>query len=310
MFRLLLIYLSITLFLSADTFTRTKVLMGTFITISVDEKDLHTVEHGFKIMQDVDLALSSYKNSSPVFKLNRDKKVKIDNYTYQAFELSKIYYKRSDGYFDITVGSITKDLYRFGNEERLASNKELKDAKVGFNRIHFTKRDASLEKGLKVDFGGMGKGFGVDKVAHYFRANAIKARISASGDIRCLDICSIDIQDPFSDGVLLSFRTTKEDLGISTSGNYNRYVSSIKNNHLINPKSKESQTKFVSITLVGELSSSELDAYATASSVMSIKKAYEFLDSLGVDYIVLQSDGELNKKTGKYINLSYLKIIL
>ena len=283
--------------------TRTKVIMGTFITISVNAKDSHLVKHGFKIMQDVDTALSSYKKNSPVFKLNRDKKAKIDNYTYEAFKLSQMYYKRSDGYFDITVGSITKDLYRFGEQQRVASSKELKDAKVGFNRVDFTKSDASLEEGVKVDFGGMGKGFGVDKVAGYFRANAINARISASGDIRCLDICSIDIQDPFSDGILLSFRTIKEDLGITTSGNYNRYVVSTKNNHLINPKSKVSQTKFVSITLVGELSSSDLDAYATASSVMSIKKAYVFLDSLGVDYIVLQSDGKLKKKINRYLDI-------
>ncbi len=41
------------------------------------------------------------------------------------------------------------------------------------------------------------------------------------------------------------------------------------------------------------MTSSYLDAYATASSVMPIKKAYEFLESLGVAYIVLQSDKNL-----------------
>lgn len=301
MFRLLLLYLSLTLLLSAEMLTRTKILMGTFTTISVDEKDAHFVEHGFKIIKDVELSLSTYNKNSPIFKLNRDKKAKLNNYAYEAFEQSKAYYKRSDGYFDITVGSITKDLYRFGDEERVASIKELEAAEVDLSKVNFSESYVSLEEGVKVDFGGMGKGFGVDKVAAYFRANGIKAKIAMSGDIRCLDICNIDIQDPFSDGAIASFRTKKEDLGITTSGNYNRYVLSEKNNHLINPKSKKSQTKFVSITLVGELSSSELDAYATASSVMPVKKAYAFLDSLGVDYIVLQSDGELKKKIGKYI---------
>ncbi len=281
--------------------------MSTFITISVDEKDKDFIEHGFKIMKDVDLALSSYKKNSPVFILNRDKKVKISNYTYEAFRLSEIFYKKSDGYFDITIGSITKDLYRFGEDERVPLRGELADAKVSFSGVHFNEDEASLDEGVKIDFGGMGKGFGVDRVAEFFRANGVKdARISASGDIRCLGLCSIDIQNPFSEDVLASFKTTKKDLGISTSGNYNRYVESTKNNHLINPKLKESQTKFTSITLVGKLGSCELDAYATASSVMPMKKAYEFLDYIGVAYIVLQSDGELKISSNISEYTSYL----
>ncbi|NOR58035.1 MAG: FAD:protein FMN transferase [Sulfurimonas sp.] len=268
--------------------------MGTFITISVDDKDKHLVEHGFKIMKNVDASLSSYKKSAVIYRLNQNKEVELDSYSYQALKQSKELYKNSDGYFDITIGSITKDLYRFGEQERVPSSKELSDAKVNFRGVYFNKNKASLAKGIKVDLGGMGKGFGVDKVAAYFRANSVEARISASGDIRCLDICSIDVQDPFSDDKLLSFKTSKKDLGITTSGNYNRYVKSTKNNHLINPKLKKSQTKFVSITLIGSMSSSFLDAYATASSVMPLKEAYEFLDSLELAYIVLQSDGEMN----------------
>ena len=268
--------------------------MSTFVTISVDIKDKRYIEHGFKIMKDVDFALSSYNKKAPIFKLNRDKKVKIDTYTYEAFKLSQIFYKKSNAYFDITIGSITKDLYRFGENERVPSNKSLEDAVVNFNGIHFSKEEASLEKGVKVDFGGMGKGFGVDRVAEYFRVNGIKeVRISASGDIRCLNLCYINITNPSSDDILASFKTVKKDLGITTSGNYNRFVKSTNNNHLINPKTKKPQIKFISITLIGELSSCELDAYATASSVMPMKKAYEFLDALGVAYIVLQSDGEL-----------------
>ncbi|MFT7004747.1 MAG: thiamine biosynthesis lipoprotein [Sulfurimonas sp.] len=287
------LYIFFTLTLEAQTFSRTQVIMSTFITISVDEKDKNLVEHGFNIMKKVDASLSSYKKSAVIYRLNRDKKIKLDSYTYQALKESKKLYKNSDGYFDITVGSITKDLYHFGEQERVPTTKELSCAKVNFKGIHFNKDRATLDKGIKVDLGGIGKGFGVDKVAGYFRANGVDAKISASGDIRCLDICAIDVQDPFSDEILLSFKTSKRDLGITTSGNYNRYVASTKNNHLINPKSKKSQTKFVSITLIGSLSSSFLDAYATASSVMPVRKAYEFLDSLEVAYIVLQSDAKM-----------------
>lgn len=269
--------------------------MATFVTISTDEKDKDFITDGFAIIKDIEASLSSYNSKATIYLLNKNFHVKLDNYTYEALVLSKKYHAQTDGYFDITIGSITKDLYRFGEDERIATAKELKDAKININALRFNKKEAFIEKGIKIDLGGMGKGFAVDKVADYFRDKGIdNAVISASGDIRCLSTCKIDVQNPFlEDDSLLSFETTKEDLGITTSGNYNRYIFSTKNNHLIDPKAKKPQAKFISITLIGELPSSDLDAYATAASVMPAKKAYEFLDKLGVGYIILGSDERL-----------------
>ncbi len=274
--------------------SRTQISMGTFITVSVEEKDKKYIEDGFRIIKDVENSLSSYKKTTPIFKLNRDKKAKLDSYSYEALRLSQKYYKRSGGYFDITIGSITKDLYRFGEDERAPKMQELQEAFVSFDALSFCKTEARLNKFTKLDLGGMGKGFGVDKVVAYFKKNAVeRAVISLSGDIRCLATCSIDIQDPFSDTVFASFQTRKSETGISTSGNYNRYVDSVEYNHLINPKSKLSQKSFSSITLIATLPNSDLDAYATAASVMPIKKAYSFLNSLNLAYIVIQNDKEL-----------------
>jgi len=286
----------------AQSISRMQVHMSTFMTISADDRYIKQIEDAFEIIKDVEGSISSYINSSIIYKLNKNKKVKLDEYTYDALLLSKKYYEKTDGFFDVTVGSITKDIYKFGEKEYLASDEELSNAKIGFNYLKFDNKNAYMQTGMKVDLGGMGKGFAVDKVAQYFRNNDIKkATISASGDIRCLDICSIDIQDPFKDATLLSFKTTKTDLAISTSGTYNRYIKSQKNNHLINPKEKKSQTKFISITLVGDMLNADLDAYTTASSVMPIDKAYKFLNSLDVAYIIVQSDSSI--KIGGNINL-------
>jgi len=278
----------------AKMISRTKVEMGTFITISLEEKNKNFIEEGFKILHKINLALSSYDKDGLIYKLNNQKEVDINHYTYEAFLFSKKYYTQTNGYFDITIGSITKDLYRFGLDEKVPTKEELQNAKVEFKSLSFTKNKATLKQGIKVDLGGMGKGFGVDKIALFYKKQNIqKGIISASGDIRCLGICSVDIQDPYSDGILGSFITKQKNLSITTSGNYNRYIDSLNHNHLINPKDKESQTKFISITLISNLNNSDIDAYATAASVMPIKKAYLFLDSLELGYVVLQSDGEL-----------------
>lgn len=293
-FRFFALSLFLWVSLCAETLTRIKIGLGTFITISADEKHINAVEEAFGIIEEVELALSSYKPSSPIYILNHEKLARLHPLTYEALNLSKQYYEQTQGYFDITVGSITKDLYRFGEDERVPSEEELKEAHVSFANLSFDAKKASLSAHAKVDLGGMGKGFAVDKATAFLREKKVDdAVISASGDIRCLAICKIEIQNPLAELPLASFETLAPDAAISTSGNYNRYVKSTQNNHLINPKKKVSQDKFISITLISHLPNSDIDAYATAASVMSSEKAYAFLDALPLAYIILQADKKL-----------------
>ena len=268
--------------------------MGTFVSISLDASQKREFAPVFGIVKAVDNSLSSYKKNSPIFQLNRDKKVKLDVYSLEALRLAERYYKGTDGYFNVAIGSITKDLYHFGEDERLPSEEALKRSDVNISALQIKNGIATIAKDMKIDLGGMGKGFCVDKVSAYLRKQGIqKARVAASGDIRCISRCRIDVQNPFSDKPLYSFITKEADMGISTSGNYNRYVGTTDENHLINPKKKHSQREFVSITLISKLPNGDLDAYATAASVMPKEKALEFLETLNAAYILLTTKGEL-----------------
>jgi len=280
--------------LEAQMLTRTKVAMSTYVSISLDASKKREFAPAFSIVKAVDSSLSSYKKNSPIFQLNRDKKVKLDAYSLEALRLAERYYKRTDGYFNVAIGSITKELYHFGEDERLPDAEALKRSDVNIAALHIKNGIATIAKSMKIDLGGMGKGFCVDKVSAYLRKQGIKkAKVAASGDIRCLSKCRIDVQNPFGEKPLYSFTTKEADMGISTSGNYNRYVGTSKENHLINPKQKHPQREFVSITLISKLPNSDLDAYATAASVMPKAKALEFLETLNAAYILLTIQGEL-----------------
>ena len=302
--KLFFILFLLVLGLEAKMLTRIQVIMGTFITLSLEKEDEVHLQKAFRIFKDIDESLSSYKPQSDISLLNLHKGTQINPYTYEALFLSKKYYKDTNGYFDISIGSITKDLFSFGENERVPTAKEMSNALISIDGLVLTKEEAQISKGMKIDLGGMGKGFGVDKVREYLRAQKIlKGIIAASGDIRCLNTCAMKIQDPFSDGIISSFDTIHKDMGISTSGNYNRYVESTKNNHLINPKKKISQDAFISITLISSLASSDLDAYTTAVSVMPKEVAYAFLKSIDVGYIILQSDLKMiySSNISKYV---------
>ncbi|WP_428737077.1 FAD:protein FMN transferase [Sulfurimonas sp.] len=286
--------------------TRTQVHMGTMVSISLDENQ-ELFGNGFKIIHEVDNALTSYKSCGDIYKLNKNHVVQLDPLTYEALKLSKKYYQQTYGYFDITIGSITKGLYHFGEDEEFIPHpKLLKIAHTGFYNLHFSTSTASTKEGIKVDLGGMGKGFAVQKASEYFLDQGVKsAVIAASGDIRCIGKCEVALQDPFSENTLFIMKTKKDETGITTSGNYRRYVASKKYNHLINPYFKTSNEKFASVTLISDRSSADLDAYATAISVMPSPLAKKFLQSFKIAYIIITVERKMiiSKNINEYIEI-------
>jgi len=278
--------------------------MGTFATITLPEASKGLFKSSFRVLDRVDNALSSYKKNSPIYKLNHQKKADINLYTYEALLLSQQYYRESGGYFNVAIGSVTKKLYHFGEDERLPESWELNASDVSLDALSFDAKSARLGQGVTIDLGGFGKGYGVDRVVEYLKINGVlQARVALSGDIRCIGKCKINIHNPFDNEPLVKFFTLKDEMGISTSGNYNRYVDEAKNNHLINPITKKSQNDFISLTLVSTLPNSDIDAYTTAASVMPKELAYKFLESLDVGYIALEESRELviSKNINDYI---------
>jgi len=272
---------------------RTQVLMGTYVKITLPKEEAPSLQKSFDILRAVEHSLSSYDHQADIYRLNHNRTAQLTPYSYEALVLSKKYYDRSDGYFDIAVGSITKELYRFGEGERLVSDEDLTNANTDIRGLHFNRKKAWLDEGTVIDLGGMGKGFGVDKVAQYLHEqNITQGVIALSGDIRCLDVCNMAIQNPFGEGIVAEFITKEPNTAISTSGNYRRYIESTKHNHLIDPKKRASQQLFASITLLSHGDNSAIDAYATAASVMPLKKARSFLDSLDVGYVLITNSGD------------------
>lgn len=291
---LLLLFYS-TLF--SETISRSQVIMGTFSTITLEKKHQQEIQKGFELLKEIERSLSSYDKNAKVYQLNHQKSVDKDLYLAELLEESRKIYKESRGYFDISIGSVTKELYHFGEDEKIPTTKQLNDARIDFNGIREENSTLTLDKGITIDFGGIGKGYGVDKVAEYFKEqNISQGRIALSGDIRCLDFCSFQIQSPFEEEqTLMSFTSKIPHLSISTSGTYRRYIQEKSQHHLINPKTKKQGRAFVSVTILTHADNAKADAIATAVSVMPKKKALAFLKEQGVGFVLVEPSGTIIK---------------
>ncbi len=275
--------------------SRTQVIMGTFCTLTLEEKYAQELTNGFEKLKEVEHVLSSYQEDALVSLLNKNRRIVSHPMLTDILEKSKKYYAQTEGYFDISIGSITKELYHFGEEEQIPSEEAIKRAPLGVENIIIEKDLIRLENNITLDLGGIGKGYGVDVLAAYYQSKGLsKGQIALSGDIRCLDLCEIAIQSPFEEEATIALLQAKiPNLSISTSGTYRRFVKEKSQHHLINPKIKSQGRDFVSVTILSQANNTLCDAMATAIATMPKEKALAFVKTQDIfGYLLITPSGE------------------
>lgn len=275
---------------------RTQVHMGTMISVTVADQEVSDAV--FDLFSYLDKTLSTYKKDSEISHLNKHGEANVSTATHEVLKRSLEMYRLSGGAFDVTIGSLTHNAYRFGYaDEHLPSAQEVERlAKfVGSGRIRITETAVHLLPGTVIDLGGIGKGFAVDRAVELMVQKGVSGGVvAASGDIGCLGPCEIRVQDPFhADGSIALITSALPRFAISTSGNYERYIRTKANNHLIDPKTHKPQQRYASITLMDSGDNTRLDALATAVSVMDEDKALSMLATLGIGYLLIRNDGRV-----------------
>lgn len=276
--------------------TRTQAHMGTFAQISLPKQNNKQISQSFQLIKEIEYSLSSYDREALVYKLNHTHKVKPTHHLLSTIRASKQYYQDTYGYYDITIGSISKNLYHFGeNNDSIPNTKSLQKAVRNINAIDINATHISMDDNITIDLGGIGKGYTVDMVANFLgNQNISKGIIALSGDIRCLGLCTLELQSPFSEQTFFRFSSLKPDLSVSTSGTYRRYVQSKENHHLINPKTATQGQSFVSVSLITDANNTKIDAYATAISVMHKDTALSFLKSHNeIGFVLVENNGKI-----------------
>ncbi|CAA6801965.1 MAG: Thiamin biosynthesis lipoprotein ApbE [uncultured Sulfurovum sp.] len=275
--------------------SRTQVIMGTFATISLPLEYAHKISSGFTYLRELESYLSSYSDKALLYKLNKNRKIPQHPMLHEILQKSLLYHKNTDGYFDITIGSMSKKLYRFGEDERLPTLHALDVAPLGMQHIVFNKSSIELQNNITLDLGGIGKGYAIDKLSQLYASQGLtKGKIALSGDIRCFDRCEVSIQDPFrQDSIMTTLQTNTPHVSISTSGTYRRYVQNKTHHHLMNPKTKRQGKDFVSVTIISQANNTLCDAIATAVSTMPKEIAIPFVKSQQkLGYILVTHEGE------------------
>jgi len=275
--------------------SKTRLAMGTFVSMTVlhESKDQaqEAMGEAFLEIDRLTRAISRFDTTTAVAQLNREGVLKdVPPELAEVISRSLVYYRISDGAFDITVKPIV-DLFKekFSNGEgRGPSEAELQNALrlVNGADVEFTGNTIRLSRpGMGITLDGIAKGYIVDRASAVLSRKGIKNHlINAGGDIRTAGNrrdgkpWTIAIQDPqkqkrYPDIIHLT------DGAVATSGNYEIYFDREKMfHHIVDPRNGQSPEESVSVSVVTE-TAMEADALSTTVFVMAPELGTRFINS-------------------------------
>ncbi len=255
--------------------------------------------------------------------------IEVSKSVYELVELSKHIYELSGGAFDITLSDLSKmwnvdhkslEEYYPNSFPDLPSYTEISAIESSMGNIDVRKDGDKYyllksKDNVKIDLGGIAKGYMSDLVQSKLSNNGVKsAIIDVSGNLHLLgqkrsengdkEDWKIGVNNCFeNNGSYLCGTIVGENTAVITSGTYERCYekNGVKINHIINPHTKmpvgiefsdgysNSVDYVTSVTVIGN-SGALCDAVATAVCVMGMQDGAKLVEDLNLSAIIVTAD--------------------
>lgn len=251
-------------------------------------------------INELDDMLSTGKETSEVSRLNRSGEAVLSPTMANLIKRSKAIYNKTDGLFDITIYPLM-ELWGFSTKNyKVPSGKEIAEKLklVGFDKIDFneeTRKISFKNKGMEIDFGGIGKGYITDELVKILTDEKVEsAIINLGGNVFGFrkkpdgSLWNIAIRDPNEpDKYMAAIRL--EDSAVITSGGYERYFeeNGIIYHHILDPRTgKPSDSGLKSVSIISK-DGTLADALSTSLFIMGEEKAIGYWKKNGSDFDIL-----------------------
>jgi thiamine biosynthesis lipoprotein len=294
----------------ADWVRREETVMGTRIYVEAwhdnpvqGELALDAVMEN---MRRIDRVMSHYRPDSQLSQINihgADGPVPVDPELFDLIRTSIHFSEISEGAFDITYASVGY-LYDYARHLR-PTEKEIAAALPGVDYRHLVLDEARhavgfAKIGMRIDLGGIAKGYACDRGVEILQRYGIKnAIVTAGGDSRLLGDRRgrpwvVGIRHPDDKNrVVLSMPLS--DVGISTSGDYERYFDEggVRYHHIIDPKTGHSPTGVRSVTIIGP-TATDTEGWSKTVFIKGPVDGLRLIEQHpGMDAVVVDKDGKV-----------------
>jgi FAD:protein FMN transferase len=236
----------------------------------------------------VDSLMSNWTRTSEVARLNRDAAAgptRVHPEVARVLARAVRIGRDTGGAMDITVEPLVRAWGFLGGTPRVPSDAEVKTAfaHVGLARIAFDSSAATLrfiDPAVRVDLGGIAKGYAVDVAADSLRARGVRnACVNVSGNMQLLGAppgaprWRIGVRDPH-DRMRYFARLALTEQGIATSANYEQFVAvdGRRYGHIMDPRTGRPADGLLAVTVVAA-TALEADGWDTGLFVLGASEA-------------------------------------
>lgn len=242
--------------------------------------------------------LSVYLPDSELSRLNatayREAMV-VSNDVLELIKIGMDVYRRTEGAFDITAASLSEAWGFARRQGSMPTAHQIQDAlcKVGSQYLTLDEHAKTLRyerNGLKVNSGGIGKGFALDRAHEILRQREVgnylihggQSSVLAVGDryeIHSQSGWRISLKHPEQPRIRLG-DLNLHDIAVGTSGPANQffYYNGVRYGHIIDPRTGWPAQGMLSITVLNP-SAAYADALATGLYVMGIDAAIHYCET-------------------------------
>src|SRR6516164_475644 len=190
---------------------RARPLLGTFVEIEASGAERSeidaAIDAAFSAVAHVHRLMSFHEADSDVSRLNREalaRPIAVHAWTFRVLEAAVELHRRSDGVFDIAIAPHLESMGLLPRLDaaQVATEPQSPDAieLTASQRVRFA------SPGLRIDLGGIAKGFAVDRALEAMRQFSISgAMINAGGDLAVFgdEPETVHIRDPRDPGRLV-----------------------------------------------------------------------------------------------------------
>ncbi len=298
--------------------TRSEFQLDTIIEVSITSKEKNgesILDSLFALVERYDRELSYHKSDSRLFEINhcKDSLFTMNSDFHKILQIGAKVYEESEGLFDLTIGPLT-DIWDIDNEI-VPDQAAIDEAKklVGFDKISFNNSNLIKPSDVKLNFGGIAKGFIIDKMTEFLEQKGIiSGIINVGGDISLFGQekpLRVGIQHPRKERNEIIEVISMKNGAVVTSGDYERFF--IKDgkryHHIVDPVSGYPAAQNLSVTVIAS-NATIADAYSTAFFLMEPAKALELaeqIDELETIIFYQEADSIKNMSSSgfiKYLN--------
>jgi thiamine biosynthesis lipoprotein len=294
----------------ADWVRREETVMGTRIYVEAWHDDPVQGELALDAvmenMRRIDRLMSHYRPDSQLSQINihgADGPVVVDPELFELIRTSIHFSEISEGAFDISYASVGY-LYDYARHLR-PTEKEIVAALPGVdyrNLVLDAPRHAVgfARPGMRIDLGGIAKGYACDRGVEILQRYGIRnAIVTAGGDSRLLGDRRgrpwvVGIRHPDDKNrVVLSMPLS--DVGISTSGDYERYFDEdgVRYHHIIDPKTGHSPSGVRSVTIIGP-TATDTEGWSKTVFIKGPVEGLRLIEQYpGLDAVIVDKDGKV-----------------